>query len=61
MRTQAHGPLHAYVSLRKHLDRATAMADAGDWEESLAALDEARLAVQYLERFQRLNAKQKAV
>lgn len=60
MRTQAHGPPHAYVSLRKHIARAAKKADAGDWEEALASLDEARFAVQYLERHARLNSKQKA-
>lgn len=54
-------PLRVYTALRGQLNRAAEKADAGDWEEALAALDEARLGVQFLERFQRLNtAKRKA-
>lgn len=60
MSDQKHSPLKAYATLRKHLARAAEMTDAAEWEEALVSVDEARFAIQYLEHFQRINAKKKA-
>jgi hypothetical protein len=42
--------LEQYVKLRKEITRAAQHADAGDWEECLSALDEARRVLVGLER-----------
>lgn len=49
-------PLRASIALRCHLNRAAEKADAGDWEESLASLDDARLTLNKLIRFARTKA-----